>query len=116
MNKKLKRLLQPAMGVYLFVLAGFCVAALFMRQYWLALGEIAVTALVFSLYLMDKNRRRQELRRYLQSVPSSLESSGKGDSPFPAVMVRLSDGGIIWTNQKFVTITGFSDTMTEQYL
>ena len=116
MNKRLNRLLQPGMGIYLFVLAGFCIAAAFREQYWLAAGEAAVTALVFALYIMDKNRRRQDARRFLQSIPTTLESSGKGESPFPAVMVRLSDGGIIWTNDKFNAITAYSDTMQEQYL
>ena len=114
MNKRLNRLLQPGMGIYLFVLAGFCVAAAFREQYWLAIGEAVVTALVFALYIMDKNRRRQDARRFLQSIPTTLESSGKGESPFPAVMVRLSDGGIIWTNEKFNAITDYSDTMVEQ--
>ncbi len=116
MNKRLKRLLQPGMGIYLFVLVGFCLAALIFEHYWLAVGEAAVTALVFALYALDRDRRRQDLKRYLQSIPSTLESSGKGESPFPAVMVRLSDGGIIWTNDRFNTITNFSDTMAEQYL
>ena len=116
MNKKIKRLIQPNMRLHLLVLVGFCVAAIYTEQYWLALGEAAATAVVLALHIMDHNRRKQDLKRYLQSVPTTPESAGKGESPFPAAMVRLSDGCIIWTNERFNGITGFSDTMAEQYL
>ena len=49
MNRKLGRLLRPGMGIYFFVMAAFCVAALLEGQYWLAAAETSVTLLVFML-------------------------------------------------------------------
>ena len=49
MNKKLDRLLKPGMGVYFFVMAAFCVAALAKGYYWLAVAETSVTLVVFML-------------------------------------------------------------------
>ena len=116
MNNRLGRILRPGMGVYFIVMACFCAAALLAGQYWLAAGESAVTLLVFAGYMISRNRRDQRLRRYLQSASNTLESLGKGDSPFPALLVRLGDGGIIWTNSKFSDLTGVADTMIEPQL
>ena len=41
MNRKLDRLLKPGMGVYFFVMAAFCAAALLQESYWLAAAETA---------------------------------------------------------------------------
>ena len=116
MKTRLKRLLQPGVGVYICVMAGFCAAALLLRQYWLALGECIVTLAVFALYMLHRTHRRRELKHFLQSAPETLEATGKGDSPFPAVLARLSDGTILWTNDRFLGIVDFSDTLREKYL
>ena len=115
-NRKLGRLLRPGMGVYFVVLAAFCAAALVLRQYWLAVGESAATLLVFLLFSVNRSRRDRKIRKYLQTVPNTLESIGQGECPFPAVLVRLGDGGIIWTNHRFGEITGLSDTLSDRRL
>ena len=116
MNHKIGRLLRPGMGVYFAVMALFCAAALVAGEYWLAVGESAVTLLVFAGYMINRNNRDRQIRKYIQSASNTLESLGKGDCPFPAVLVRLGDGGIIWTNSRFSEITGISDTMIEPQL
>ena len=116
MNKKLGRLLQPGMGVYFFVMAAFCAASLLEEQYWLAAAETSVTMLVFTLYLMGRKNREQQIQQYLQTASNTLEGTAQGESPLPAVLVRLADGGIIWANQRFSELTGYADTMMEQQL
>lgn len=116
MKTKLNRLFQPSMGVYLGIMAAFCIGSLFAGAYFLALGEAIVTALSFSAYLFMRNRRNREIRTFLQSQPVTLESTGKGDAPFPAVLARLSDGTILWTNDRFAKIVDFSDTLKEKHL
>ena len=115
-NRKLGRLLRPGMGVYFFVMAGFCVAALLEQQYWLAAAETSVTLLVFMLYIMNRNRRDRLLQQYIQTASNTMEASSQGESPLPAVLVRLGDGGIIWANHRFSELTGYADTMMEQQL
>jgi len=85
-------------------------------QYWLAAGESAVTLLVFAIYMVNRNYRDRQLHKYIQSTSNTLESMGRGESPFPAVLVRLGDGGIVWTNSKFSDLTGIADTMIEPQL
>ena len=116
MNKKLDRLLKPGMGVYFFVMAAFCVAALAEGYYWLAAAETSVTLVVFMLYIMNRNRRSRQLQRYIQSMSNTLEATAQGESPLPAVLIRLGDGVIIWANHRFSEMTGYADTMMEQQL
>ena len=116
MNNRLGRLLRPGMGVYFVVMALFCAAALLAGHYWLAAAESAVTLMVFGAYMVNRNRRDRKIRRYIRSASNTLESLGKGESPFPAVLVRLGDNGIVWTNARFTELTGIADTMIEQQL
>ena len=116
MNKRLNRLIRPGMGVYFAVMALFCAAALVTGQYWLAAAESIVTLMVFLVYTVSRNHRDRQLKKYLQASSDTLESLGKGDCPFPAVLVRLGDGGIIWTNRRFSELTGIADTMIEPQL
>ena len=114
MNKKLGRLIQPGMGAYFVFMAAFCAAALILDYYWLAAAEGAVTLILFLVYSVRKKHRRRELQQYIQSASSTLDAAGRGESPFPMMLVRMGDGGIIWTNEKFVSISGYSDDILEQ--
>ena len=116
MNRKLSRLMNPGMGLYFWVMAGFCLAALLLGQFLLAAAEALVIALLFVSYLIFRKVRRRQLLRFIQESPSTLESVSRGESPFPTAVIRLGDSGIVWVNDQFVTITGFSDLMSEQYL
>ena len=113
---KLNRLLRPGMGMYFVVMATFCAAALIAGEYWLSAAEAVVTLLVFLVYMLSRKSRDYKIRKYVESASNTLESLGRGESPFPAVLVRLGDGGIIWTNSRFSELTGIADTMMEQQL
>ena len=116
MNNKLGRLVRPGMGVYFVVMACFCGATLLAGHYWLAAAESAVTLLVFTGYMVSRKHRDRQILKYIQSASNTLESLGKGESPFPAMLVRLGDGGVIWANHKFSELTGVADTMIEPQL
>ena len=119
MNRKLGRMLRPGMGSYFFVMAAFCAATLLEGSYMLAAAEASVTLLVFTLYMTNRNRRDRQLQKYLQEADETvhtLEATSKGESPLPAVLVRLGDCGIIWANNRFSELTGYADTMMEQQL
>ncbi len=116
MKRRLNRMLRPGLGIYFVVMAGFCAAALLAGAYWLAAGECAATMALFMLYIGDRKRRDREIRRFLRSASNTLESVGHGEAPFPTVLVRLGDGGIVWTNAQFNALTNFSDLLVEQQL
>ena len=116
MKKRLGRLLRPGMGVCFIIMGAFCIATLIQGNYWLAAGESAVTLVSFLIYVLDRRYRDRKLRQYLQNAPDTLEATGRGESPLPAVLVRLGDGGIVWTNRRFAELTGISDSLSEHDL
>ena len=116
MNKKLGRLLNPGMGLYFWVMLSFCLAALLLGQFFLAAVEGIVVLLLFGSYLIFRKSRHRQLLRFIEEMPNTLESVSHGQSPFPTAVIRLADGGIVWANDQFAGITGFSDTMAEQQL
>lgn len=116
MNRKLGRLLRPGMGIYFFIMAAFCATALLEEHYWLAAAETSVTLLVFLGYLMNRSQRDRRIQHYIQSISSTMEATSQGESPLPAVLVRLGDSGIVWANHRFSDLTGYADAMVEQQL
>ena len=116
MNKKLGRLLRPSRSIYFALMAIFCAASLAVGQYWLAAAEAAITLAAFALFVSNKKNRDRQIREYIQSASNTLESLGQGRTPFPATLVRLGDGGIVWSNHRFSDITGIGDSMMEQNL
>ena len=116
MKRRLNRLLRPSMAGYFAVLVLFCAAALYVGRYWLAAAEAVATLLVFLIFTMAKNYRDKKLKQYVQSMSNTLEGMGQGESPFPAVLVRLGDGAIIWSNDQFSRLTGVSETMMDHRL
>ena len=113
MNKRLGKLLRPGAGMYFVVMAVFCAAALLAGEYWLTAAESLVTLAVFGIYTLSRSHRDRQIEKFLQSSPNTLEYLGKAECPFPAVVVRLADGGIVWTNKRFGDLTGIADTMAE---
>ena len=112
-KNRLNRLLRPHMGVYFGAMGVFSGVAMLMEQYWLGAVMAGAAALLFMFYNLDRNYRRKKLLRYLEKEQTALESSSQGEAPFPAVMVRMGDGAIVWTNQRFIRMTGLNDTMRE---
>ena len=116
MNKKLKRMLQPGMGLYFVVLVCFCAWALLVNNYPLALGEAAITAILFTFYLIRKRMRSRDLQSFIQSTFNTLDMAKGAELPFPMVLTNLVDGRIIWTNEKFSTMTGFREKLSDQHI
>ena len=116
MKNKLNKLLRPHMGIYFSVMGVFAVLSLLMQQYWLGAIQGTAAALLFAVYNLDRTYRRKELQKFLQEAENTPESTSKSDSPFPAVMIRLGDGGIVWNNQQFAKLIDFNDSMKEHDL
>ncbi len=114
MNKKLGRLLRPNMGVYFVFMLAFSVAAGLLQSYILAGVTLAVTAVLLCVYLLLKNQHRKQLQKYLVSQLDPQGDAGGARTPFAMVTIRLADGGIVYVNDAFLSLTGFQDTMAER--
>ncbi len=116
MNKKLGWLLRPGAGILFVFLMGFAVAAGLMQYYILAGVELGVAAVLLALYLISQGQRRKLLRKYLAEQLDETKGITGAKTPFPMLVVRLEDDGIVYANDTFVRLTGFQDTMNERWV
>ena len=114
MNKKLGRLLRPNMGWYISVMLAFTIASAAFGYYLLAGLELVVTAAVFVLYMMTRNRRKKRLQEYIQRHLDETSASQGTKSPFPMLVLRLEDNGIVYANEEFIKLTAFQDNLIER--
>jgi len=116
MNKKLGRLLHTGTGLYYFVLLAFSVTAIIFQNYVLAVAELGITVIMFVAYMLYRKWRKKQLQTFIQKSVDDLYQWTSSETPFPMVVTRLSDNGIVYANDAFVRLTGFEDTMTEKYI
>ncbi len=116
MNKKLGKLLRPSMGIYFVFLFAFCAIAVLAQQYLLAVAELAIAGLLFAAYLLDKNDRRRKLQNYARQLAGEQAQLSKGDSPFPLLLVRMGDGGVVFANESFRKAADFENSAVESFV
>ena len=108
LNRKLNKLLQPSFRLYFLCLIVF--ALLSAAFSWPLAGvELAVVACL-ALYSREASRRRRrEINKYLDSYTGNVETASKDtmvNSPLPMVLFRPESDDIIWTNDRFLQLTG----------
>ena len=116
MNKKLGRLLHPGTGMYIFILLAFGIAAALFSQYILAGVQLGIAVLLLIVHLIYSGRRRKELQNYVQNITRHSTGTDGAELPFPTVLLRLTDGGIVYANRSFIRLTGLRDTLAEKYI
>ncbi len=118
MNRKLSRLIQPGMALYFVVLALFalCVAVWPWDFRLLAVIEGGVTVLLYIYFKARTVSRRRAISSYIQTATDTLETAAKGDMPFPTVLIKLADGEIIWSNDRFSQISGMKESLLAQHI
>ncbi len=108
MNRKLARLLQPSFQLYFVCLVLFTLISAFF-SIPLAVVELAVV-LALSVYSRQhSNRCRREIARYLENVTGTVDTATKdtmANSPLPMIIFRPESDDIIWTNDRFLQLTG----------
>lgn len=113
MNRKIQRLIEPSMKMYLFILVVFAVATFFFDTR-LAAAEGIVLLLLIVYSAINSRRKQRELMEYIQSVTYNVESA-KNDTllnfPLPMVVFKLDDYQIVWGNQEFFSICGKSPSL-----
>ena len=114
MNKKTERLLRPNFGVYFVLLLGFVLATAVLQQYVLAGVELAVWVLLMTAYLLHQANRRKQIKALVEKTIGEQSGVDEQRPPFPLVAVRVEDGGIVYANDRFVTLSGFNDVMKER--
>ncbi len=114
-NKKLSRLLEPNMNLYVFCLILFAVAAVPVSPQ-LAVVE-GILAVALYLYMKKSNqKRRQKMLQYIDSVTGSVDTASKStliNSPLPIMVFRPDTGEVIWSNEDFLQLAGAREHLFE---
>ena len=114
MNRKLGRLLNPGVWVYFVFMFGFVVVTALFEHYLLAVIELVLTGLLFAGYMVYRTNRRRELEAFAHKLTDEMTTVSGARLPFPSAIVRLSDGVVVHTSDRFAAITGYRDTMIQR--
>lgn len=119
MNKKIQRLVEPNIRLYLFFMVAFAAASLFFGQYLLAAIEGGVILLLVICSLFVSRRKRRELMEYIESVTYDADTAKNNtllNFPLPMAVFSLNDSRVIWANQIFFNMCGVSGSRFEARL
>ena len=114
MKKKLRRMLQPNMGVYLALFLVFIIVTAVQQQYVLAGIQLVAWAFLLTAYLLHYTHRKKQLKDFLEKTINQQAGVTGQRPPFPMVVVRMSDSDIVFANERFIHITGLNDTLKER--
>ena len=118
MHKKgLSHLLEPSFRLYFIFLALFAAASAVMGQYHLALFE-GVVVLVLFLYFHRRNSvRKREILSYIENLTDDMDVAAKDtmvNAPLPMVIFRPETEEVIWSNDRFLQISGDRDHLFDR--
>ena len=119
MNKKIQRLVEPNIRLYLFFMVAFAAASLLFEQYILAAVEGGVILFLVICSLFVSRRRRRELMEYIESVTYDADTAKNNtllNFPLPMAVFSLNDSRVIWANQIFFNMCGVSGSRFEARL
>lgn len=86
---------------------------------WLSLAEVALVLGVYLYLHAGTNRRKNEVLAYLDRVTNGVDSASRRtmiSSPLPIVIFRPETDDIIWSNDRFLHLTGDRDHLFETKL
>ena len=113
--QKLTRKLEPRAGLYFAVLFAFAAATAALG--WnrsaelrtLAGVELAAGAVLALAYAASGVRRRKEAAQYVKQLMDSMDQATRDSTlncPLPLVMFRPDTDEVVWSNDRFLRITG----------
>ena len=109
MNKKLSQLLAPRFGLYFLVMAAFALGTLLLGRVDVAVGELVLVAVLYGVYWGTMVRRRREAASYLEQLVGSMDGATRDSTlncPLPVAMFRPDTDEVMWTNDRFLHLTG----------
>ena len=114
-NKKVPRLLEPNMTLYVLCMLVFAVAAIPVSIPLAVAEGLAAAALYYYLTQANK-KRRQTVLQYIDSVAGSVDTASRStfvNSPLPIMVFRPDTGELIWSNEDFNRLAGVQEKRVE---
>lgn len=118
MNQTLKRLPETQMKIFFLIYVVFA-AATFYFSPLLSILEALVILLLLTYYLITKRRRQQKVTRFIAALNHNIDSAGKDtmmNSPFPMVIFRARERGGLWSNDRFLSISGEREHLFDTHI
>ena len=107
-KKKLSRLLEPGYQLYFICLAVFALLSVIFDPV-LGAAEGAVVVLLYVYFRHNSTQRQKEILKYIDSVTCNMDEATKDtmlNAPLPMVIFRPESDEVIWSNDRFLQITG----------
>lgn len=86
---------------------------------WLCLVELALVLVLYLYFQVGIVRRKKDVMHYLENVSSGVDAASRRtmiSSPLPIVIFRPDSDDIIWSNERFLHLTGDPDHIFETKL
>ena len=119
MYRKLTRMMVPRIGLYFVVMLAFSVVTALLGHREAATAELVVTAVLALAFLASALRRRREADRYLKEIIDSMDQATRDSTlncPLPLVMFRPDTDEVVWSNDRFLRLTGDQEGMFDTRL
>ncbi|MEG0824141.1 MAG: DHH family phosphoesterase [Oscillospiraceae bacterium] len=107
-KNKISRLLEPGLRLYFLCLVGFSIVSAFINPY-LAAAEAVVVIVLYLYFRQSNQKRKKEILKYIDSFTGNMDVAAKDtmvNSPLPMVIFRPDNDEVIWSNERFLHITG----------
>ena len=79
---------------------------------WLCLAELVLVLILYLYFQTGITRRKKEVMVYLDHMTSGVDAASRRTmitSPLPIVIFRPDTDDIIWSNERFLHLTGDPD-------
>ena len=116
MNKKIARLLEPKLHIYLVMMLIFAVGTFLLGEVLWGIAEVGITVLLFFYCRYTDRVRRDKVMQYIDTLTGSVEQAGTNtlmSSPLPAMVFRPDRRELIWANDAFLQQAGLSSESFE---
>ena len=112
-KNKLSHLLEPSFRLYfVFLLLFAALDALFSLP--VAVLELAVVVILYLYFRRSSAARQKDILSYIENITCNMDSATKDtmvNAPLPMVIFRPENDEVIWSNDRFLQITGEREHM-----
>ena len=108
-KKKLAHLLEPSLRLYFVCLVLFALASGAWGNWPLAAAEAVVVVALYFYFRRSNAQRQKEILQYIENVTYNIDVATKdtmANAPLPMVIFRPESDEVIWSNDRFLQITG----------
>ena len=114
MNQKIAQLLAPRFGLYFIAMIILAAITALLGHTDVAVAEVIVIALMYSVYHATTVRRKKTATDYLNNMLESLDSAARDNTlncPLPVVMFRPDTDDVVWTNNRFLRLRNNQESL-----